>query len=104
MSRLMPRGLRSWLKACWQGDRYVPAVGAVRFGDLRRVTPICRDFGQERGQAVDRHYVEDFLERHRGDIRGHVLEIGDRSYTTRFGGAAVTQSDVLHAAAGNTTA
>lgn len=98
---LVPVAFRRWLKFKLQGENYIPAVGAVRFGDLRRVTPICRDFGRARGGVVDRYYVANFLESHQTDIRGRVLEIGDRNYTTRFGGGRVTQSDVLHAVPGN---
>ncbi len=73
-----------------------PPVGRVRFGDLRRTTPIAREFGYQRGGPVDRYYIEGFLGEHRGDIVGRVLEIGDDAYTRRFGGTAVTQIDVLH--------
>ena len=73
-----------------------PAPGQVRFGDLRRTTPISPDFGYARGGPVDRYYIEGFLARHAADIRGRVLEIGDASYTHRFGGSRVTQADVLH--------
>lgn len=66
----------------------------VAWGELRRTTPIGRSFGFDRGQPVDRRYIEGFLERHRDDVRGRVLEIGDRSYTRRFGGDRVTHSDV----------
>ena len=78
-----------------------PPVGRVRFGDLRRVTPISRDFGFDRGLPIDRHYIERFLARHASEIAGRVLEIGDDSYTRRFGGARVSRSDVLHVHAGN---
>lgn len=67
----------------------------VQFGDLRRTTPLHRDFGFERGQPVDRYYIERFLSQHRDDIAGHVLEIGDDHYTRLFGGSRVTQSDIL---------
>jgi SAM-dependent methyltransferase len=73
-----------------------PPVGQVRFGDLRRTTPIGTDFGYRRGGPVDRHYIEHFLNTHRADICGRVLEIGDDSYTRRFGGDRVVQADVLH--------
>jgi SAM-dependent methyltransferase len=73
----------------------------VRFGSLRRLTPIASDYGFSRGGPVDRYYIENFLAAHSADIRGRVLEIGDRSYTVRFGGHRVTQSDVLHVEAGN---
>ncbi len=69
--------------------------GPVEFGNLRRVTPITRSFGFERGQPVDRYYIERFLARHSADISGRVMEIGDNEYTRRFGGTRVTQSDIL---------
>ena len=74
----------------------LPAVGKVDFGDLRRTSPISRSYGYDRGGPVDRYYIESFLEQHAGDVRGRVLEVGDDTYTRRFGGAAVTQADVLH--------
>ena len=69
---------------------------AVDFGQLRRTEPISRHFGYDRGLPVDRHYIEQFLDSNRTDISGHVLEIGDDSYTFRFGGDRVTMRDVLH--------
>jgi hypothetical protein len=67
----------------------------VRFGTLRRTSPVSRHFGYERGTPVDRHYIEGFLERHRAAVRGAVVEIGDDAYTRRFGGERVTSSHVL---------
>lgn len=72
-----------------------PAVGQVRFGDLRRVEPISREYGYDRGRPIDRYYIEGFLKRHGGDIRGSVLEIGERTYTELFG-TDVTESHMLH--------
>lgn len=72
-----------------------PAVGAVRFGDLDRTEPVSRHFGGDRGTPIDRHYIEDFLARHAGDVAGRVLEIGDDGYTRRFGAGRVEHSDVL---------
>ncbi len=65
------------------------------WGELRRTRPFCRKFGYSRGKPVDRYYIEAFLAGHAGDIRGRVLEVGDASYTRRFGGAAVDRADVL---------
>lgn len=73
-----------------------PKPGMVRLGSLRRVTPISQHFGYDRGQPVDRVYIEAFLEAYKSDIQGRVLEVGDRAYTLRFGGDRVTASDVLH--------
>jgi SAM-dependent methyltransferase len=85
----------------WQRLTQGPLVGAVCFGSLRRVTPISREFGLDRGQCIDRYYIEAFLSRHAADIRGCVLEIGDDSYTRRFGGGRVRRSDVLNLRSGN---
>jgi SAM-dependent methyltransferase len=73
----------------------------VRFGSLRRLTPISRSFGFDRGQPIDRHFIENFLTRYATDIRGSVLEIANNTYTRRFGGDRVTKSDVLFVEEGN---
>lgn len=102
--RLSPRAMAARLVRAGFGRlRRAPAPrpGQVRFGDLRRVTPFSEWFGYDRGTPLDRVYIEAFLARQSADIQGHVLEIGDNAYTLRFGGAAVTQSDVLHVDAGN---
>jgi hypothetical protein len=63
-----------------------PPFGAVASHDLlRRTSSISRLYGADRGTAIDRCYVEDFLARHANDIRGVVLEIQDDAYTKRFG-------------------
>lgn len=72
-----------------------PEVLPIQYGDLRRTTPIRRDFGYGRGQPIDRYYIESFLSRHVEEIQGSVLEIGDDRYTRQFGGSLVTKSDVL---------
>ncbi len=95
---LLPGRLRARLL---DGGERVPAVGRVRFGDLHRVKPISRCFGFDRGLPVDRYYIERFLTRHASEIIGRVLEVGDDSYTRRFGGSRVAQSDVLHVHGGN---
>lgn len=76
-------------------------MGHVNFGHLRRVTPISRGFGFDRGLPIDRAYIEGFLAEHQGDVRGRVLEFADNSYTRRFGGARVSVSDVLDVDPGN---
>ena len=67
----------------------------MRFGDLRRLEPISRSYGYDRGRPIDRYYIENFLELEGGCIKGRVLEIGENTYTLKFG-KGVTQSDVLH--------
>lgn len=99
--RTLPAPLYHWLQAQWHGRDHWPPVGCVRFGSLRRMTPISRDWGFDRGIPVDRYFIERFLAEHALDIRGHVLEVGQNTYTRRFGGDNVTKSDVLHAIEGN---
>jgi SAM-dependent methyltransferase len=82
------------------GEPAVPVVGSVDFGDFDRAAPIGRCYGFDRGQPIDRLYIERFLARHATDIRGRVLEIEDDRYTRRFG-RDVTRSDVLHLHAGH---
>jgi len=83
----------------------LPVIGELRFAALRRVRPLSRTFGSDRGGLpVDRHYIERFLEGASLDIRGRVLEIGDSRYTRAFGGLKVSVSDVAHAEEGNAEA
>jgi glycosyltransferase involved in cell wall biosynthesis/SAM-dependent methyltransferase len=89
--------LQFWLRGSTSG----PSVGRVRFGSLRRLTPISRTFGFDRGLPIDRYYIERFLSVHAADIRGDVLEIGDDTYTRRFGADRVAKSEVLHVSEGN---
>jgi SAM-dependent methyltransferase len=86
-----------------------PPKRLVRFGSLRRLSPISREWGFDRGTPIDRHYIEHFLSRYAGragyalgDIRGHVLEVEWDFYSRRFGGwgepdSAVERLDILHA-------
>jgi SAM-dependent methyltransferase len=76
----------------------------VRWGSFRRLTPVSRVFGFDRGVSIDRYYIEAFLVLHEGDICGHVLEVANRTYTRRFGADRVSRSDVLHAVDGNPNA
>ena len=79
----------------------IPQPGSVDFGDLRRLAPVSRHFGVDRGTAIDRYYIERFLSRHAADVRGRLLEVGENTYTLRYGGDRVTRSDVLHVREGN---
>jgi SAM-dependent methyltransferase len=102
--RILPLSVRHWLWAMCKGIDYTTPVGWVRFGSLRRVTPVSREFGYDRGLPIDRYYIERFLAAHASDIRGNVLEIADDAYTRRFGGDRVSRSDVLHVVEGHPNA
>jgi SAM-dependent methyltransferase len=87
-----------------------PAVKRLRriiqpawFGTLRRVTPISRHWGFDRGNPVDRYYIENFLAGHSQEIAGKVLEVKDSAYTRRFG-SAVTEAHVLDISSDNPNA
>lgn len=67
----------------------------MEFGALRRLTPVSRVFGLDRGKPIDRHYIERFLSEHAADVRGRVLEFGADTYTRAHGGDGVSQADVL---------
>jgi len=101
---ILPAPVHDWLGVRLYGQEYSPPPGKVRLGSLRRVTPISRVWGIDRGKPLDRYYIERYLYAHSADIKDHVLEIGDRNYTRRFGGSRVTRSDVLDVAEGNPNA
>ena len=87
--------LRRWLRSRWEGEHDIPPVGLVRFGSLRRLEPISRDWGDDRGGPIDRYYVTSFLDRHREDVQGRVLEIAEDVYATWFGDDRVSRIDIL---------
>jgi len=93
--RVVPASLRAWVRLLQQRRAWVPPVGLVRLGSLRRLEPISREFGFDRGTPVDRHYIEAFLARHAGDVRGRVLEIKDDTYARRYGVGRASRIDVL---------
>lgn len=64
-------------------------------GATGRIEPVSRVFGLDRGEPIDRYYIERFLARHAGLIRGDVLEVGDDRYTRRFGVDGPGESRVL---------
>jgi SAM-dependent methyltransferase len=104
VQRVLPGPVHSLLSQKHEGHEDSPRVGHVDLGSLRRLAPISREFGYDRGQPIDRYYIENFLAQYADDIRGHVLEIEDDAYTRKFGGARVTAIDVLHVSEGNPNA
>src|SRR5688500_8139893 len=69
-----------------------PRLGHLPFA---RLNPISRQFGYDRGQPIDRYFIERFLDESRHLIRGRCLEVRDSTYTRQFGGEAVSHVDVL---------
>ena len=99
--RTLPIPVQRWFRTRWYGRDHVPPLGCVDFGSLRRTAPVSRVFGFDRGVPIDRYYIEQLLAKHASEIRGRVLEIGDNTYTRKFGAGRVLQADVLHVVEGN---
>jgi len=59
----------------------------VVFNNYSTTKPFSTLFGFDRGTPIDRYYVGRFPSGRAGLIGGRVLEIGDSSYSRRFGGA-----------------
>mgnify|MGYP006281647593 CR=1 FL=1 len=99
--RVLPDRVRQSLREVV--GKYVGRLSSekVNLGDLRSTAPVNGNFGFDRGTPVDRYYIEQFLDAQSQDIKQRVLEIGERTYTERFGGDEVSRSDVLHYAEGN---
>jgi SAM-dependent methyltransferase len=72
----------------------------VFWGSFRSPDPVGAHWGADRGEVVDRWYITRFLDQHRADITGRVLEVKDSSYTDRFG-TDVEASEVLDIDPGN---
>ena len=60
----------------------------------RKLTPISKKYGMNRGSPVDRYYMRDFLSKNRDDIRGTCLEIKDNHYSQEYG-SGIEKSDIL---------
>jgi len=69
-------------------------LGHKWFGLKRRVTrlsivktpgkPVSAVFGLERGNSIDRYWIEGYLARHRSDAPGEALESGDTNYIRKY--------------------
>ncbi|GEO05596.1 hypothetical protein AAE02nite_32600 [Adhaeribacter aerolatus] len=92
--------LRSLHKAGIYKDFY-EAPRHINKGDFDRTMPFSIRYGFDRGGAVDRYYIENFLQQQADCIKGNVLEIGDNEYTLRYGGKKVSKSDIFHVNADN---
>ena len=98
---LLPDHLRRSVGLRIRGLSRRPPVGFVRFGSLRRLSPISGSWGVDRGIPIDRYYIERFLSQWAVDVRGSVLEIRDNWYARRFGGDRVKELDILSLLPGN---
>jgi glycosyltransferase involved in cell wall biosynthesis len=101
LKRNLPDALLKWLHQAGINKHYTPPPGKIQPGDFNRLTPFSADFGFDRGGAIDRFYIESFIQENQHRVGGKVLEIGDNEYTVRFGGRNVLRSDILHVDAAN---
>jgi SAM-dependent methyltransferase len=99
--RVVPARWRARVRQEGRGLVRVPGVGRVDMGALRRLTPVSRENGYERGTPVDRYYIDDFLRRNADAIRGAVLDVYDDDNSRRFGSELVSSVDVLHRTPGH---
>lgn len=93
----IPRPMRTWLgRRRKQAERSLLIFDRVTdWSLLRRVHPHRLDFGDRRGECIDRYYIEKFLFTFQPLVHGHVAEIGSDHYTRLIGGALVERSDVI---------
>ena len=96
LKSIIPESILSYLLKNRRAHKNAPSPGNVNPGDFKRLIPFDNEFGFNRGRPVDRVYIEQFLSTESRHIKGRVLEIGDNSYTIRFGGGNVQKSDILH--------
>ena len=93
MALKRPRRLRAW-----------PPIGMGRLG-MRRLTPVSRNFGFDRGDPVDRYYIDQFMQRHAtapGVVRGTVLEVSEPLYIDRYADRdQLDRMEILDASAAN---
>ena len=101
--RVLPGPAASFLS--WMRDPHA----AVRrrhpalWGTLRRHDGFSPSYAEGRGRALDRFYIERFLEVSKPLIHGRALEVTDTSYTERFGDE-ITTMDALDIDADNPAA
>jgi len=81
-SQIYRRHWRSW-----------PIIRHIRAIQFRRLRPFWN--GRTQGMPVVRYYWAEFLEKHRADIRGCGLEIGETKTLRKYGGETLTQAEAL---------
>jgi SAM-dependent methyltransferase len=104
LKTILPSSTRRWLRGQQlRGERFLRRFKSdANLDSLRRTIPVNPDdYGESRGQCIDRYYIEKFLAEHADDVRGRVLDFADDTYARRFGGSKVVKVDVLHVCEGN---
>jgi SAM-dependent methyltransferase len=84
-----------------KGNQFRIRVGEIQWGDLKCQEPVSDYWGFDRGQPIDRYFIENFLQKHASDVHGYCLEVMNDDYIRKFGGDRVTASEVLDINANN---
>jgi SAM-dependent methyltransferase len=71
---------------------------------MRGLRPVSDHWGFDRGQPVDRYYIDRFMVANAGDIRGRVVEVGAPRYAGSLHGTSISQLDILDVDAKNASA
>lgn len=69
-----------------------------------RLQPASGVWGVDRGLPIDRYYIDRFLQSHREDVRGRVLEVKDSGYARLLDDGRTHRIDVLDVDASNANA
>lgn len=96
LKNYLPNFLKRILHRLNYYPSYTPSQGKIAWGDFSRTKPLSNNYGFDRGGAIDRYYIEKFLASESSLIKGNVLEIADNFYSLKFGGSAITKSNILH--------
>ncbi|ADB73195.1 class I SAM-dependent methyltransferase [Geodermatophilus obscurus] len=65
----------------------------IRWAGTRRLDPLS-EWGFDRGTAVDRYYIERFLQEHRDLVHGRTLEVKEDLYASSLGAEQVDVLDI----------
>lgn len=76
--------------------RLAPATSRID----QMLQPVSPIFGMERGRSLDRFYIDRFIERCAGDIKGRALEVADTEFLDRYRDR-IDAVDVLHVVEGS---
>ena len=93
-ARRLPSPVRRALVEVAGFPRVRRVLHRPRWGNLRRSRPFSDRYGNDRGSAIDRYYIDRFVAEHAADIRGHVLEVAEGRYA-RVHPDAITVLDIL---------
>ena len=67
----------------------------VNWHNLKRLEPISRVFGFDRGTPIDRIYIEHFLNLNKQYIQSVICEIAENTYSRKYG-SNVEAYEILH--------